>query len=108
VPAKSSVLPDYWALSLRQEKQLYVILVYDIEVKRVTKVLKTCRRYLNWVQNSVFEGEISRAKLQALKLALKRIIQQEEDSILIYRLRDEHALQKEVMGVEKNSPDSFL
>jgi len=87
---------------------MYVILVYDIEVTRVTKVLKTCRRYLNWVQNSVFEGEISGAKLQALKLALKRIIQQEEDSVLIYRLRDERALRKEVMGVEKNSADSFL
>ena len=46
------------------------ILVYDINEKRVTKVLKTCRKYLYWVQNSVFEGEISPAKLEKLKLDL--------------------------------------
>ena len=38
---------------------MFIILVYDIDVKRVGKVLKKCREYLNWVQNSVFEGEIT-------------------------------------------------
>ena len=37
---------------------MFVILVYDIKEQRVTKVLKKCREYLSWVQNSVFEGEI--------------------------------------------------
>ncbi|WP_427338327.1 CRISPR-associated endonuclease Cas2 [Caloranaerobacter sp. DY30410] len=31
---------------------MFVILVYDVEQKRVAKVLKTCRKYLYWVQNS--------------------------------------------------------
>ena len=35
----------------------YFIAVYDINVKRGPKMLKLFRRYLNWVQNSVFEGE---------------------------------------------------
>ena len=42
---------------------MYVILVYDFREKRVGKMLKLCRRYLNWIQNSVFEGEISEARL---------------------------------------------
>ncbi|MEN2993717.1 MAG: CRISPR-associated endonuclease Cas2, partial [Thermodesulfovibrio sp.] len=45
-----------------------VILVYDINEKRVSKVLKTCRKYLHWVQNSVFEGELTEAKLEKLKM----------------------------------------
>ncbi|MCD6434687.1 MAG: CRISPR-associated endonuclease Cas2, partial [Candidatus Diapherotrites archaeon] len=31
---------------------MYVLIVYDIGEKRVNKVLKLCRRYLDWVQNS--------------------------------------------------------
>ena len=42
---------------------MYVILIYDVNVKRVGKMLKLCRQYLCWIQNSVFEGEISEAKL---------------------------------------------
>ena len=34
---------------------MFVILVYDVGEKRVAKVLKICRKYLTWVQNSVLE-----------------------------------------------------
>lgn len=87
---------------------MYVILVYDINEKRVTKALQICRLYLNWVQNSVFEGEITQSKLQELKLRLRRMMQEKEDSVLIYRLRDQRYFEKEVLGVEKSPVDSFL
>lgn len=45
---------------------MYVILVYDFGERRVGKMLKLCRRYLNWIQNSVFEGEISEVRLKEL------------------------------------------
>ena len=35
---------------------MYVILVYDVDQKRTAKMLKLCRRYLSWIQNSVFEA----------------------------------------------------
>ncbi|MBI4647786.1 MAG: CRISPR-associated endonuclease Cas2, partial [Bacteroidia bacterium] len=59
---------------------MYVILVYDINEKRVGKMLKLCRRYLNWIQNSVFEGEITEVKLKELILHAKNIMELEEDS----------------------------
>ena len=43
---------------------MYVVLVYDFGEKRVNKMLKLCRKYLKWVQNSVFEEEISDARLK--------------------------------------------
>lgn len=65
---------------------MFIILVYDIDVKRVGKVLKKCREYLNWVQNSVFEGEISDGNFKKMMIELERIIK-ESDSIIIYNMR---------------------
>lgn len=87
---------------------MYVIAVYDIGEKRVGKILKIMRRYLNWIQNSVFEGEISQATLKELKLYLSEKIKEEEDSILFFKMRDQSLLNKEIMGIEKNPLDTFL
>ena len=87
---------------------VFVILVYDIEVKRVAKVLKTCRKYLYWVQNSVFEGEISEANLTKLKLELKSIIDEEKDSVIIYSFRTTKYSNVEIMGIKKGGEDNFL
>lgn len=87
---------------------MYIILVYDIGQKRVGKALKICRRYLNWVQNSVFEGELTEARLKALKLNLKKMMNQEEDAVLIYRLREQKYIKREILGQDKNRLDTFL
>jgi CRISPR-associated protein Cas2 len=49
---------------------MFVILVYDFSEKRVGKALKICRKYLTWVQNSVFEGEITIGNLKKLESEL--------------------------------------
>ena len=87
---------------------MYVILVYDIGEKRVGKMLKLCRQYLNWIQNSVFEGEISEVKLKELKLKAKQIIEKEYDSIIIFKTRQERWLEKQVIGKERSTLDQFL
>ena len=80
---------------------MYVILVYDVGVERLEKVLKTCRKYLTWIQNSVFEGEITEANLIKFKHQLLRIIDQEKDSITFYMLRTTTYMRKETIGVVK-------
>ncbi len=87
---------------------MYVILVYDIEESRVAKILKICRKYLKWVQNSVLEGEISRVSLKKLQLELKRAINEEEDSVIFYILRTTKYMKKEIMGQEKGGFDNIL
>jgi CRISPR-associated protein Cas2 len=87
---------------------MYVILVYDISEKRVGKMLKLCRKYLNWVQNSVFEGEISEVKLNELKIRARAIMELEKDSIIVFKSRDEKWLEKETLGQERNSLDQIL
>ena len=87
---------------------MYIILVYDIGEKRVGKMLKICRKYLNWIQNSVFEGEITPGKFASLQSELKEKMEKDEDSILIFLLRTDKALRKIVMGVEKNDPNENI
>jgi len=87
---------------------MYVILVYDIGEKRVSKMLKLCRQYLNWIQNSVFEGELTEVKLKELLAKAKAIMHPEGDSIIVFKSRDEKWLEKQVIGVEKNNLDNIL
>ena len=87
---------------------MYIILVYDIGQKRVGKMLKLCRRYLNWIQNSVFEGEITEVKLKTLLVEAKNIMNKHEDSLIIFKSREERWLEKVVVGIEKNELDTFL
>lgn len=87
---------------------MFAILVYDIEEKRVAKVLKTCRKYMTWVQNSVFEGDITEGNMQKLKAELNRKIDKDKDSVLIYMFQSKKYYQKENLGKEKNIPGIFF
>lgn len=87
---------------------MYVILVYDMGERRVAKMLKLCRRYLNWIQNSVFEGEITEVQLKELVMEAKKFMKKEEDSLIIFKSRSETWLDKEIIGMERMSTDHFL
>ena len=63
---------------------MFVILTYDVNRKMVSKVMKTCRKYLFHVQNSVFEGTITEAKLKRLKGELENKIDKTADRICVY------------------------
>lgn len=80
---------------------MYVILVYDLDQRRTAKMLKLCRRYLNWIQNSVFEGEITEVKLSELISNAKQIMDLETDSLIIFSSRQERWLDKQVVGWRK-------
>lgn len=87
---------------------MYVIAVYDMNEKRVAKMLKLCRQYLNWIQNSVFEGEITPVKLMELIAKAECILNKDEDSFIIFKSRDARWLEKQVIGLERQSTDNFL
>ena len=87
---------------------MYVILVYDIDQKRVGKMLKLCRRYLNWIQNSVFEGELSDVLLKELLQEAKKMMDPAKDSLILFKSRQEKWLEKQVIGKEKNDLDNIL
>lgn len=87
---------------------MYTIIVYDIGEKRVGKVLKVMRTYSNWIQNSVFEGELTPSQLLTLKDKLRSIMDEAEDSLIVFTMRERRWVTKSVMGKEKNAVDNII
>ncbi|MCD6144119.1 CRISPR-associated endonuclease Cas2 [Thermococci archaeon] len=85
---------------------MYIIIVYDVNVSRVNKVKKFLRQHLVWIQNSVFEGEVTLAEYERIKNGIKELIDESEDSIVIYKLRS--SPKRDIIGVEKNPLDDIL
>jgi len=93
---------------LKKGITMYLIMVYDIGEKRVAKVLRIARKYLTWIQNSVLEGEITEAKFTKLKLELKKIINEEQDSVVFYIFSSKLYTDREIMGVEKGAEEIVI
>ncbi len=88
---------------------MYVVAVYDVDKKRCGKMLKLCRGYLHHIQNSVFEGEITDARLEELKIKAKKIMEEEGgDSLIVFKSRNEKWLDKEIVGADKRPVDNIL
>ena len=87
---------------------MFVIIAYDVGEKRVNKVRKKLKMYLIWTQNSVFEGEITEAKLKKCLSELDKILIKDEDSLYIYRVKNSNNINKDVIGIEKSFDDLFI
>ncbi len=82
---------------------MFVVLVYDVNCKRISKVNKICKKYLRQVQRSVFEGDITEAKLKRMKNELKSCAKAEDDSICIYELGSSKYAYKSQLGLTENN-----
>ena len=87
---------------------IFVVLTYDIEVKKINKVRKLLKKYLVWTQNSVFEGEITEGKLQKCIGQIGKIIDKDEDSVYIYTIDNPKNIVKNKIGKEKAMDELIL
>ena len=69
---------------------------------------KKKKKYLSHIQNSVFEGEISKVQITKMQQELKPYIDKELDSVIIFKSRQERWLDKEFWGKEDDATDFFL
>ena len=72
------------------------------------KIHKLLKRYLNWVQNSVFEGELTYGQFEAMKNDIIKRMKTDEDSIIIYSLGSLKYTKREIIGIEKNITDNLI
>ena len=91
---------------------MYIVLVYDVSqeengARRWSRIFKICKKYLTHIQNSVFEGELSKGQLAQLQKELKESIDKELDSVIIFKSRQEKWLDKEFWG-RKDDLTSFI
>jgi CRISPR-associated protein Cas2 len=94
-------------------KTNYVFLMYDIAdeesdvgKRRVNKVFKICKKYLNHHQKSVFRGEITPSNLIKLQNELKKIIDEKLDFITIIKLKNKKSFLEDTIG--KKEDDFFI
>jgi CRISPR-associated protein Cas2 len=87
---------------------MYLIIVYDIVVERIDKVRHYLKQYLNCVQNSAFEGELKEGEVEKIKIGLKKLIKEEEDSIIFYVAADKQWVTKTVLGIEKSEVTTII
>lgn len=91
---------------------MYIVLVYDVSqeengARRWSRIFKICKKYLTHIQNSVFEGELSKGQLAQLQKELKEYIDKELDSVIIFKSRQEKWWDKEFWG-RKDDLTSFI
>lgn len=92
---------------------MYVILVYDIICdekgrKILPKVFKICKKYLVHIQNSVFEGNLSKANSLALQKELDVYIRKDKDSVIMLHTREERWMNKDFLGKTDDKTSNFL
>lgn len=87
---------------------MFVIIVYDVSVDRVSKICNFLRRYLNWVQNSVFEGNVTDKQWAEVQHGLKRLIKDAEDSVRIYSFRTQDVVTVSIIGREKGETCTII
>lgn len=92
---------------------MYIIVVYDIRqvddfAKVQRRVFKICKRYLYHVQNSVFEGNLTKSQIEKFEFELKTVLRGNEDSCIIFKSRNEKWLEKKILTNQKVENEQFI
>ena len=87
---------------------MFVILAYDVQAKRVAKVMKTVKKYLLPIQKSVFEGYLTEAQVKQLKKELLSCIDPEHDAVVLYKSTYPGMIVKDCIGCQRKPVSAFL
>ena len=85
----------------------YVVIVYDVQAERTPKFLKYLRRYLEHVQNSVFEGQLTEGTFTEVKSDLESMLEPGE-SVILYRMSSNDYVDRTVFGDDPMDDSQFL
>ena len=81
-----------------------ILVTYDVATettagrRRLRKVADICEAHGQRVQKSVFECTLDPARLEELRHLLTKVIDEKEDSLRIYRLREPRERYVQVIG----------
>lgn len=93
---------------------LRVILVYDICTenkegqKRLSVIRKIARKYLNHVQKSVFEGELTEGDLERLKYEISLVVNETEDFVIVYSLPSTVVLKRDFLTKTEDPTSNII
>lgn len=87
---------------------MLVLITYDVNTetaagkKRLRKVAKECQNYGQRVQNSVFECIMDSAKAREVKEKIRKLIDEDHDSLRFYYLGEKYKNKVEHYGVKES------
>jgi len=87
---------------------MYFVAAYDVGEERVQQMLKIFRKYLTWVQNSVFQGELTEAQYARLKSEATDLMDPDHDSVIFWNVRAEKFCDRETLGREEGTTGRML
>ena len=87
---------------------MHVIVAYDIAVERLPKIYHIMKQYLNWIQNSAFEGDLTPGQLEEMRLKVYKVIEPSTDCIVVFSMDNPKWLEREIWGREKGLTDSVI
>lgn len=85
---------------------MFVIAAYDINTEtksgraRLPKLMKLMRQYLHHTQKSVFEGELTEAKFFELQKNVEKIIDNETDYVIFYKMDNKNNVKRLMYGIQ--------
>lgn len=85
-----------------------MIVAYDVLEERVSKVRSLLGQYLHRKQNSLFEGELSKSKLEELKIKIEEVIDPSYDKVIIYCLPYINLIDKICLGRQSDEEMMIL
>ncbi len=93
---------------------MFVIGAYDVSTvdkagrARLPKLMKLMRQYLHHSQRSVFEGEITEGDLLELRKSINKIINKDEDYVVIFKVANHKNVKRENLGIEFDPGDVII
>jgi len=87
---------------------LHVIIAYDIGIERLHKVYVIIKQYLNWIQNSAFEGDLTIGQLEELRAKVMDVIDEQYDSIVVFIISNPDWIERKIWGKQLGNTDSII
>lgn len=86
---------------------VYLIVVYDMNESRTQLPRNLLRQYLTHVQNSVFEGEVTKGEADTIRSELQQLTYVDE-SVIVYEVSSESYVERDVSGEDPTTDVQFL
>lgn len=87
---------------------MHAIVVYDTDAKRNPKILRTCRKFLHHIQNSVFEGQLTASQLHKLRGEIADFLDHDYDRVIIYTFPPATQPHRIEIGIASPDTDNIL
>jgi len=83
---------------------MFVVAFYDVPAKRTEIYRKLLARYLNWMQNSVFSGDLTETLYKKMRYDIKQVLEK-NDRLAFVTTPNRHNMSVELLEKGQSKMD---